>query len=156
MRNTLLLILLSLLLAACATSGPPDITTDMTGFLTQQGLPTENLKCSMLGNGVTPGPDAMCLLPLTDPEVSAVVSTIGLQQKTDTVVSWEPSGPDCWTRLDFHDQNVAKWYVSPKNAPNLQLPSGAQFVYFRLFYLQDKSAGCISVSYKMDATGTVR
>ena len=148
MRFVLLVILLSVLASACAAGGPPNITADMTEFLAQKGLSTVSLKCSMLGNGVTPGPDGMCLLPLSSTEVANMVNALGLQQKTDTAVSWEPSGPDCWTRLDFHDQTVAKWYLSQPNDPQLKLPDGAQLVYFRLFYLEDKAAACISVSYR--------
>ena len=147
MRRILLLGLLIGLLTACATSGPPNINADMNAFMSQKGLPTGNLKCYMLGTGVTANPDGMCLLPLTDPETAAIVDTLGLEPVTDTVVSWKPSGPDCWTRLDFHDQSAAQWYVSPHDDAQLQLTNGRHLTYFRLFYAQDTSEGCISVSY---------
>ena len=147
MRRILLLISLIAAVAACSPTSIPNIKDDMTEFLSQKGLVKSNLKCLLLGNGVTPGPDGMCLLSMTDADATAIVSTLGLQLKTDSAVSWQPSGPDCWTRLDFNDQTVAKWYLSPKDASNLQLGNGKHFAYFRLFYLQDKSEGCISVSY---------
>ncbi len=147
MRSVLLLISLIVAVSACSPIATPDITNDMREFLTQKGLSNADLNCDMLGNGVTPGPEAMCMLPLTETDASTMVSTLGLQPKTDSFVSWQPSGPDCWTRLDFHDQTVAKWYISAKDASNLQLPNGMRWLYFRLFYLQNKSGGCISISY---------
>jgi hypothetical protein len=89
----------------------------------------------------------MCLLTMSEAEVPAMVSTLGLEQKLDSVVTWQPSGPDCWTRLDFHDQSVSQWYLSPANDSHLQLANGKRLAYFRLFYLRDNGAACISVSY---------
>ncbi len=147
MKIALLLILFCVSVVACSPSGTPNINADMKQFLAQNGLTSTDMKCSMLGNGVTPGPDGMCLLKLANVDANALISTMGLQQKTDTVVSWEPSGPDCWTRLDFHDQAVSKWYLSPANAPNLKMENGTRLAYFRLFYVPDKEAACISISY---------
>lgn len=146
MRIVLLLCLL-IVAAACSPSGVPDISADMNQFLAQNGVSNSDLKCMLLGNGVKQGPDAMCLLPLTNTDVSALVNTLGLQPKTDSFVSWQPSGPDCWTRFDFHDLTFSKWYTSGEDDAHIKLPTGASFTYFRLFYSEDKSSGCISVSY---------
>ncbi len=147
MRITLLLCLLIVGIAACSPSGIPDIAADMNQFLAQNGVSNTELKCMMLGNGVTPGPDAMCLLPMTSADVSTIVNALGLQPKTDLLVTWQPSGPDCWTRFDFHDQSLSKWYVREGVDAQIKLQNGVSFTYFRLFYSEDKSSGCISVSY---------
>lgn len=148
MKRTLLLTLLTVVLAACAPTGHTNagFTSDVTQFLSQRGLPTTDLKCYMLGNGVTPGPEGMCLLTMTDSDVNAMTAALGLQPKQDTLVAWMPTGPDCWTRLKFNDQSRAKWYTDSAGG-NLQLNSSTAFVYFRLFYYPDDSAACISLAY---------
>ncbi len=117
MKPDLLLISLIIALSSCAAGGTLDITGDMSRFLAQKGLADVSLKCSLLGTGVTPGPEGMCLLPMTDTDVRTIVSTLDLEPKSDSVISWQPTSPDCWIRLDLHDQSVDQWYVSPLGDP---------------------------------------
>ncbi|MCA0453804.1 MAG: hypothetical protein LCI00_07510 [Chloroflexi bacterium] len=149
MNRIALFLLIILLASACAPAGHSNVgfKSDMNQFLGQYGVSTTDLKCSMLGNGVNVGPEAYCLLSLTQADVDAVVNQLGLRQKTDIAVSWQPTGADCWTRLDFHDPLDSQWYLSEDNASNLVAENGVHFVYFRLFYKPDSSEGCISTSY---------
>lgn len=149
MKRILLVLIIILTTAACAPGGYTNagFKSDVTQFLSQQGVVTGELKCTMLGNGVTAGPDGMCLLSLTDADVNTVVSHLALQLKTDDAVLWQPSGADCWTRLDFHDPNASQWYLSVDNAPNLKAETGVKFAYFRLFYQPATAEGCISTAY---------
>lgn len=149
--KTLILFLLMLLLAAvgCAPGSYTNAgyQSDMIQLLSEEGLSATDLKCSMLGNGVTAGPDGMCLLTLSEAGVNVVVTGLGLRLKTDDAVTWQPSGADCWTRLDFHDPTASQWYLSVDNAPNLAADNGARFAYFRLFYQPGSAESCISTAY---------
>lgn len=149
MKLVLLLTLWMLFAAACEPAGYTNtgFNADVAGFLSQQGLAPTDLKCSLLGTGVTRGPDGMCMLTMTDVDVAALVSSLGLQMKKDIFVSWQPTGADCWTRLEFHDPNYSQWYITPDDGPHLKAANGAEFSYFRLFYDQDTATACISISY---------
>lgn len=149
MKSLILCLFILLLAAGCAPGGYTNAgyKSDITQLLSEEGLLSTDLKCTILGNGVTAGPDGMCLLMLTEADVNTVVTRLSLQRKTDDAVTWQPSGADCWTRLDFHDPTASQWYLSADNASNLVADNGAKFAYFRLFYQPDTAESCISTAY---------
>lgn len=137
------------LFSACAPMehSSTGFKTDMKQFLDEQGIVTDDLKCSMLGNGVNVGPEAYCLITLSNADVNNLATRFDLRHKTDIAVSWQPTGADCWTRLDFHDPTASAWYISADDSPNLKMANGTELDYFRLFYKEDSAEGCISTAY---------
>lgn len=140
-----LIVLLALFLISCST--PPDDNTlrnDVSNLLSKNGLTELQLNCETLGDGISPAQNGLCFLIVTQDDVDTLTQNLGLTSVADFTDSWQLSGPDCWTRLDFVDPAVAQWYEFPFTNPGLSI---GQFAYLRVFYRPNKDLGCISVGY---------
>lgn len=140
-----LIVLLALFLISCST--PPDDNTlrnDVSNLLSKNGLTELQLNCETLGDGISPAQNGLCFLIVTQDGVDTLTQNLGLTPVADFTDSWQLSGPDCWTRLDFVDPTVAQWYEFPFTNPGLSI---GQFAYLRVFYRPNKDLGCISVGY---------